>query len=105
MNGSNFLDLIPSFVSGAQALHSELVGVCFVLSVAGVIIHTVHALVGKNLAVMFPVLVRLMVVSLLIGSLEVWSNLLVVGVSALTDELGVSGGFNIFQDYQAAIAR
>ena len=105
MNASSFLDLVPSFVSGAQALHGELVGVCFVLCVAGLIIHSVNALVGKNLAMMFPVLVRLMVVSLLIGSLEAWSNLLVIGVTGLTDDLGASGGFNIFQDYQAAIAR
>ena len=105
MNGSSFVDLIPSFVSGVQALHGELVGVCFVLCVAGLITHTVHAFVGKNSAAMFPVLVRLTVVSLLIGSLEAWSNLLVIGVSDLTNELGASGGFNIFQDYQAAIAR
>jgi len=105
MTASGFLDLIPSFVNGAQALHAELVGVCFVLCVAGLIIHVVNAYIGKNLAVMFPVLVRLLVVSLLIGSLEAWSNLLVIGVTGLTDDLGVSGGFNIFQDYQAAIAR
>jgi hypothetical protein len=105
MNASSFLDLIPSFVSGAQALHGELVGVCFVLSVAGLIIHTVHALVSKNLGVMFPTLVRLTVVAILVGSLQTWADMLVTGVQGLQQDLGASGGFDIFQDYQAAIAR
>jgi hypothetical protein len=105
MNALSFLDLIPSFVSGAQALHGELIGVCFVLSVAGLIIHTVHALVSKNLGVMFPTLVRLMVVAILIGSLQTWADMMVTGVQGLQQDLGASGGFDIFQDYQAAIAR
>ena len=105
MNASSFLDLIPSFVSGAQALHSELIGVCFVLSVAGLLIHTVHALVSRNLGVMFPTLVRLTVVAILVGSLQAWTDTLVTGVQGLQQDLGASGGFDIFQDYQAAIAR
>jgi hypothetical protein len=105
MNASGFLDLIPSFVSGTQALHSELIGACFVLSVAGLIIHTVHTLVSKNLGAMFPVLVRLTVVAILVGSLQAWADMMVTGVQGLQQDLGANGGFDIFQDYQAAIAR
>jgi hypothetical protein len=105
MNSGNFFDLLPSFMNGVHALHSDLVAVAFALSVCGLTIHAFHALINKNLAVVFPSLVRLTMVVVLIGSLETWTDMLVLGANGLRDELGATSGFDIFQDYQAAIAR
>jgi hypothetical protein len=104
VNG-NFFDLLPSFMSGVQTLRSELIGVAFVFSFAGLTVHTVHALIGRNVEIVFPALVRLTIVSLLIIFLESWSDTLVIGVEGLKADLGATGGFSIFEDYQAAIAR
>ncbi|MGA8659223.1 MAG: hypothetical protein WB586_24095 [Chthoniobacterales bacterium] len=106
MNPSNFFDLIPSFTSGVKALHNELIGVAFILAFAGLTVHASVALVRKDIAHMWPTLMRLALIPILIGALEVWGNMVVAAVQGLISDVGAGGsGGNIFTDYQAAIAR
>jgi hypothetical protein len=106
LNPSDFFTLVPSFTNGAKALHDELIGAALVLAFAGLLVHVALALVRKDTAHMMPTLVRLAVISIVIGSLPSWADMLVGGVNALISEMGASGaGGNIFLDYQAAIAR
>jgi len=106
MNSTNFLDLIPGFTNGVHALHAELVGVTFVLAVAGLLFHVLHAQVSGTIRPLGPTLVRLAMVALLVGALESWGDMLVTAVEGLISDMGANGnGADIFQDYQAAIAR
>jgi hypothetical protein len=103
---NNIFTLVPTFMSGVKALHADLIGVAFVLCIVGLLFHTITAMVRKDLAVMFPTLVRLAVISILIGSLQTWGDTLVGAVNGLIADMGAGGsGGNIFEDYQAAIAR
>ena len=105
MNSSNFFSAVPGFVNGVHALQSELVAAAFVIAVAGLIVHTCYAMVGRNLAGMFPTLVRLALVPIIIFALESWGDLLVTAVNGLVTDVGANpNGTNIFQAYQAAIA-
>jgi hypothetical protein len=82
------------------------VGVGLVLAFAGLLVHVAIALARKDISHTMPTLVRLAVISIVIGSLSVWADLLVGGVNALISEMGANGaGGNIFLDYQAAVAR
>jgi hypothetical protein len=102
---SDFFSLVPGFLNGVKALHYDLVGVCFVLALTGLLVHTIHAMIRRDLAVMFPTLVRLIVVALLVGSLGLWGDMLSNVVTGLITDMGVTGTpATVFQDYQAAIA-
>jgi hypothetical protein len=106
MNSSNFFSLVPNFINGVHAIRADLINVAFVIAFAGLVIHICTALIRKDVAHMFPTLVRLAFIPIIIGSLEFWGDLLVGGVQGLISDMGGSGtGSNIFQDYQAAIAR
>ena len=106
MNTSNFFDLIPTFMSGVKALRNELIGVAFILAVAGLTVHACTALARKDIAHMWPTLVRLALIPIIIGALQSWGDVLVSGVQGLISDMGANGtGGNIFADYQAAIAR
>ena len=95
MNSTNFLDLIPGFTSGVHALHAELVGVTFVLAVAGLLFHVLHAQVSGTIRPLGPTLVRLAMVALLVGALESWGDMLVTAVEGLTAGLVlVTSGFD-----------
>ena len=85
-------------------MHTELVGVTLVLAFTGLLFHAVAAQVTGNVRHLWPTLVRLAIVSILVGGLESWGDMLVSGVNGLITDVGAAGGGNIFQDYQAAIA-
>lgn len=99
------LDLIPSFTQGVHSLHDQLIGVAFVLAFAGLIIHTALALYSGNVRALMPTLVRLAIIPMVILGLESWGDTVVENVQGLIDGMGGTTGSNIFQDYQAAIAR
>lgn len=106
MNSSNFFSLVPDFMNGVHAMRSDLIGAALVIAFAGLVIHVCAALVRKDIAHMAPTVVRLALIPIIIGSLEIWGDLLVNGVQGLIADMGATGtGSNIFQDYQAAIAR
>ena len=106
MNSNNFFSLVPDFINGVHAMRRELIGAALVIAFAGLIIHVCAALVRKDIGHMAPALVRLALIPIIIGSLESWGDLLVGGVQGLISDMGMTGtGSNIFQDYQAAIAR
>jgi len=106
MNATNFLDLVPGFLNGVHALRWELISVTFVLGVTGLIFHVIHAQVSGTIRLLGPTLVRLAVIAILVGALETWGDMLVTAVEGLISDLGANGnGADIFQDYQAAIAR
>jgi hypothetical protein len=106
MNTSSFFNLIPTFMSGVKALRTELIGVAFVLALAGFLVHSCVALVRKDVAHLWPTLVRLALIPIIIGVIQSWGDALVGGVQGLISDMGASGtGGNIFSDYQAAIAR
>jgi hypothetical protein len=106
MNSNNFFSALPNFINGVHTLQNELIMGAYVIAAAGLMIHTIHALVGKNLAVMFPTLVRLALVPIVIMTLQTWGDLLVTAVNGLVADVGGNGnGANVFQDYQNAVAR
>jgi hypothetical protein len=106
LNTSNFFDLVPTFVSGAKELHNQLVGAAFVLAAAGLLVHSFSALVRKDVVQISPTLIRLALISIIIGALPSWGDILVGAVNGLISDMGRNGSSgNIFQDYQSAVAR
>ena len=101
----NFFDLIPSFLSGVTALHDELVAVTLILCFAGLLVHCVYALLSQKVAHVYPTLIRMTIICVLVTGLSTWTNLLVQATEGLKQDMGTAGGFDIFQAYQAAIAR
>jgi hypothetical protein len=106
MNPSSFFDLMPTFKGGLATIRDQLCLVALILAFAGLVIHTFAALVRKNIAHMFPTLVRLALVAITITFIGPWGDMFVSAVNGWIADLGVSGATsNIFVDYQAAIAR
>ena len=106
MNSNNFFSAIPGFVSGVHALQNELTGAALVIAFAGLLVHVCYAMAGRNVAAMLPSLVRLALIPIIIVGLQSWGDLLVTAVNGLIFDMGANGnGANIFQAYQAAIAR
>jgi hypothetical protein len=106
MNSNNFFSAVPGFVSGVHALQNELIGAALVIAFAGLLIHVCHAMAGRNVAAMLPSLVRLALIPIIIVGLQSWGDLLVTAVNGLISDMGANGnGANIFQAYQAAIAK
>jgi hypothetical protein len=106
MNTTNFLGLLPDFVNGVHALHNELLGAALVICFVGLIVHVCMALTGRSASLLFPSLVRLALIPIIIVSLASWGDMLSSAVEGLISDIGGNGnGANIFEDYQAAIAR
>jgi hypothetical protein len=103
MQGVAFLQLVPGFMSGVHQLHSALVGVTLVLAFAGLTVKLIQAQMQGCTRSIWPALVRLGVVSILVGSLELWGDTLAGAVNDLTAQMGTSG--NVFEDYKQAIAQ
>ena len=105
MNSDNFFSAVPGFVSGVHSLQAALVGAAFVITLAGLLVHTVQAMLGRNLAGMFGSLIRLALIPIIIVGLESWGDLLVTAVNGLVATAGGNGrAADVFQAYQAAIA-
>jgi hypothetical protein len=76
-----------------------------VIAFAGLVVHTVNAMIGRNLAGMFPSLVRLALIPIIILALQSWGDLLVSAVNGLVATSGGNGNpANVFEAYKAAIA-
>jgi hypothetical protein len=77
-----------------------------VIALAGLVTHVVHAMLGRNLAGMFGSLIRLALIPIIILGLQTWGDMLVTAVNSLVSDVGGNGnGGNVFESYQAAIAR
>jgi hypothetical protein len=102
---NDFLQLIPEFTAGVTYLHNILAPVVLVLMFAGLMIKVAQAQQQRCLSSLWPLFVRMGAVSILVGSLITWGNLLQSGVNDLISQLGltqVSG--NVYQAYRTAVA-
>jgi hypothetical protein len=105
VNSNNFFSAVPNFVSGVHSLQGALVGAALVIAFAGLIVHVVNAMIGRNLVGMFSSLVRLALIPIIIVALQSWGDLLVTAVNGLVATAGGNGSpANVFQAYQQAIA-
>jgi hypothetical protein len=105
MNGK-FLDLLPSFVSGAHQIHNLLAGVTFVLAVAGLLLIANQAFREQSLKSVKGSLVRLILIVIMFGTLGGWGDALSSAVNDLAAQAGLSpNGGGVFEAYHQAVAR
>jgi hypothetical protein len=103
---TDFLQLMPTFVQGSHTLHNLLVSVTEVLAFSGILLLCAQAAREHSVGVIWPMLVRLIVVVILVGNLGSWGDLLndaVNDVDSLMGLNGVSGG--VFAAYRQAVAQ
>jgi hypothetical protein len=102
----DILQLMPGFTQGSNTLHNILIGACFVLCFAGLLLLANQGFREQSVKGILPALVRLAVVVILVGGLSGFGNLLMSGVNDIISQMGlnsVSGG--IFEAYRAAVAQ
>jgi hypothetical protein len=100
-----FFSLIPSFMSGLQALRADMISAALVISFAGLVTHFCLALYAGNTLAVMPTLVRLGIVSMTISLLPSWADLLSTAAYDLAQDFGpAANSAAVFQAFEMAVS-
>jgi hypothetical protein len=100
---TDFIDLIPSFKSGAFKLHDILVPVCVAAGFVGFVMWLARAAWEDNLRPILDVMIRVVVVAALTAGITTVGDGIQGAVEDVNNQVGFNSG-NVSADYNQAIA-